>query len=88
MNNDWPTQYRDLYLTQLILEQYAITHNISAIGLLEIFVDIQEKILDFCVSEWVFTLAKQFYTLYGAEQGDAITRKVITYCCINGNTVH
>lgn len=88
MNKNWPTQIKDMYIAQEILEKYAEEHNTEAFGLFELFFDEKEKSMNFRLSDWVTRLAAHFFYLYGPTLGDQITRNVITQCLTGGQTIH
>jgi hypothetical protein len=88
MKSDWPTQAKDLLLAQTIIADYAHANACDALGLFELVVNEKEKRMDFQLSAWVITLAKQFKSLYGADEGDTITRRVISRCITAGETMH
>ena len=88
MKKNWPTQEKDMTIAQLIIEQYANANDNDALGLFELVVDQKEKCMSFQLSPWVVILAKQFNELYGAEQGDLVTRHVISRCLTGTETIH
>ena len=71
-----------------IMEDYARQNDSESIGLFELFVNPKEKRMNFRLSNWVLALAEHFATMYGANQGELITRKVITSCMVNEQTLH
>lgn len=88
MNKSWPTKDKDMHIAQLIMEEYATKQNSDALGLFELVVNQNEKRMNFRLSNWVLALAKQFNSMYGANQGDEITRLVISNCMVQGQTLH
>ncbi|KTD14991.1 hypothetical protein E3983_12470 [Legionella israelensis] len=88
MNQNWPTKDKDLQVARIIMEEYANERDTDALGLMEIVVNQSEKRMDFRLSGWVILLAKHFNSLYGATQGDYVTRQVISRCITQGATVH
>ncbi|MFC3908711.1 hypothetical protein ACFORL_06425 [Legionella dresdenensis] len=88
MNNSWPTREQDMHAAKQIIEEYANSNECDTLGLFEIVVNKEEKCMNFKLSRWVLTLAEYFKTQYGANQGDFVTRKVISRCLTEGNTVH
>lgn len=88
MNQSWPTRDKDLQTARLIMEEYANDRESESLGLFEIVVDQIEKKMNFCLSGWVVILAKHFVSMYGASQGDFVTRRVISRCIIQGQTLH
>lgn len=88
MDQDWPTKTKDMYAARLIMEEYARDKESDVLGLLEIVVNPAEKKMDYCVSGWVIEIAKHFTAKYGADQGDFITRQVISSCIVQGHTLH
>jgi hypothetical protein len=88
MKKNWPTQEKDMTIAQLIIEQYANANGSDSLGLFELVVDQKEKRMNFQLSTWVVILAKQFKEIYGAEQGDLVTRQVISRCLTGAETIH
>lgn len=88
MSQNWPTRDRDLHTARVIMEEYANERDSNSLGLFEIIVDQIEKRMDFRLSGWVILLAKHFNSVYGANQGDFVTRQVITRCITQGQTLH
>jgi len=88
MNQNWPTRDRDLQTARVIMEEYATEQDSDSLGLFEIVVNQVEKRMNYRLSGWVVILAKHFATLYGASQGDFVTRQVITRCITQDNTLH
>ncbi len=73
---------------QRIMEEYAKEQNTDSLGLFELVVNQEEKRMDFRLSSWVVILAEHFKSLYGASQGDFITRQVISRCITKNETLH
>lgn len=88
MNKMWPNKEDDISAAEQIIEQYASKHNTEALGLFELFLNEKEKRMNFRLSNWVLALVDHFQTLYGAIEGEYITRKIITRCLTNGQTLH
>lgn len=88
MNENWPTKDKDMDVAQRIMEEYANEQNSESLGLFELIVDQEAKRMDFRLSSWVQILAQHFKSLYGANQGDFVTRQVISRCITNGQTLH
>ena len=88
MKKNWPTKNKDMHIAQLIMEEYALEQNSDSLGLFELVVDTQEKRMDFQLANWVVVLAQQFQSMYGANQGEYVTRQVISRCLTQGQTVH
>ncbi|MCP0913017.1 MULTISPECIES: hypothetical protein [Legionella] len=88
MNKNWPTKNKDMHIAQLIMEEYAKEQETQTLGLFELVIDQGEKRMNFRLANWVLALAKQFNSMYGANQGDFVTRQVISYCITQGQTIH
>lgn len=88
MNANWPTRDKDLQTARQIMEEYANDRESDSLGLFEIVVDQIEKRMNYCLSGWVVMLAKHFSSMYGASQGDFVTRRVISRCITQGQTLH
>ena len=88
MNKSWPTKDKDMHIAQLIMEEHAGMQNSESLGLFELVVNQDEKRMNFKLSNWVLILAQQFNSMYGAHQGDFVTRQVISHCMVQGQTMH
>lgn len=88
MSQSWPTRDQDMQTARVIMEEYASERKSDSLGLFEIVVDQIAKRMDYRLSGWVVILAKHFSSLYGASQGDFVTRQVISCCITQGNTLH
>ena len=88
MNKNWPTKDKDMNVAQRIMEEYAKAQNTDSLGLFEVVLNRQKKRMDFRLSSWVMVLAEHFKSIYGASQGDFVTRQVISYCITKGETLH
>jgi hypothetical protein len=88
MDSKWPTKEKDMYLAQLIMEEFADKQNSDSLGLFELVVSQEEKRMNFRLSNWVLAIAKQFNHMYGVNQGDYVTRQVISRCMTQGQTLH
>lgn len=86
--NNWITKEKDLHIARTIMEAYAVTNDSEVLGLFELVVDTAAKSMDFRLSEWVVALATKFHTMYGADQGELVTRLVITSCMTEGQILH
>lgn len=88
MTKNWPTKDKDMHIAQIIMEEYAIKQNSDALGLFELVLNQNDKRMNFRLSNWVLALAQQFNFMYGVNQGDEITRLVISNCMVQGQTLH
>lgn len=88
MSQNWPTREKDLHDARVIMEEYAHERDSNSLGLFEIVVDQMEKRMNFRLSGWVIILAEHFVSTYGANQGDFITRQIISRCITQDATVH
>ena len=85
MSKKWPTKEKDLQVAQLIMEDYARQQNTESLGLLELVVNQHEKRMNFRLASWVLALAQHYIEVYGVNQGDYITRQVVSLCMVQGN---
>ncbi len=88
MNKEWPTKEKDMHIAQVIMQEFSKDNEEDSLGLFELVVNQSKKRMGFRLSTWVVTLARHFKQLYGAQQGDFVTRKVISQCIRNEHTVH
>lgn len=88
MNKEWPTQEKDMFVALRIIQEYADVSDCESIGLFELIFDEQKKRMSFRLSTWVKLLAEHFKDKYGADQGDFVTRQVISKYMTQGQTVH
>lgn len=86
--SNWPTKDKDIFAASRIMEKYANDKNADSLGLFELVVNHKMKRMDFRLSSWVMILAEHFKLLYGANKGELVTRQVISYCFIKGETLH
>ena len=88
MNENWPTKEKDLKVADKILEHHALTSDFKEFGIVELSLEERRDVPDFKISAWVLKLAAHFYSEYGKEEGDRITKMVITQYLTKGHTVH
>lgn len=88
MNKNWPTEVQDMQIARAVIEEYVVENEIDSVGLFEMSVNLKDRSLDFRLSDWVVDLASHFKSLYGVEQGDLVTRYVLTKCLTMGHTIH
>lgn len=88
MKKDWATKEHDMHIAQCFIEEYAKVNNSDSLGLFELVVNYKKKRLDFRLSSWVVALASYFNAQYGNKQGDFVTRKVISTCITQDETMH
>ena len=88
--SDWPTKSKDLNLAQSFIDGYAhfIGRTSGTIGLFEVVADIPCKKLELKLSPWVMAMTLHFQKIYGLEQGELVTRKVLTLYFTQGQTIH
>ncbi len=86
MKIDWPTQTQDMYIARQIIAEYG--GDDSNLGIFEMQTDIEGKVEAVRLSEWVQVLIKHFRKTYGDDGGDAILKRVMTNCIINGQIIH
>jgi hypothetical protein len=88
MKQHWSTQEQDMTTAKELIEAYAIANQSDSVDLFELVVDKEKKQMGFCLSGWVLMLAQHFTKTYGPNQGDFVTRQVLSRCITQGNTVH
>jgi hypothetical protein len=88
MTKEWPNKTKDMYIAEQIMEKYAHQQDSETLGLFEVVVDIKQKQLNFRLSKWVVAIAQHFSSLYGSEEGEFVTRKIVSSCLTNGQTLH
>lgn len=86
MNEEWPTEYQDMYIAREIIAEYGGDE--SVLGIFEMEMDPQGLVQKVKLSEWILRLIGHFRTVYGLEHGDFILKKVISGCLIDGQTIH
>jgi hypothetical protein len=88
MSQQWPTQDQDMKTAKEVIEAYAMANQSDSVELFELVVDKEKKQMGFCLSAWVMVLAKYFNETYGPNQGEFITRQILSSCITQGHTVH
>lgn len=86
--SNWPTKDKDLTIANKIIGQYAKAKNMDAVGFVEVFIDVKQKAINLCLSDWVRALAKHYYQEYGLDEGEVVMRHVLSSYIVNGETVH
>lgn len=87
MGKHWPTQLKDMHMAEQIMSRYAEEHA-GVLNLFELVVDLQAKNMDFRLSSWVMALASHFKSVYGEQEGEIITRRIISACMRDNQTLH
>ena len=85
---DWPTKARDMKLARQMIEAYAQKQGQEMIGLFEFVLTPGRKSFDIQLSPWIIALTLQFQDIYGTEQGQWVSRKVLSLCIRQGHTLH
>ena len=85
---DWPTKEKDIQLAQGIMKEFSQKQERETLSFLDLVVDQKEKRMNFRLSNWVFAVSEQFNSLYGASQGDFVTRQILSQCITSGHVVH
>lgn len=86
-NKKWLTRETDMQIAGLIIEEYASDEG-NTLGLFELVVNEREKKMNFRIAHWVRMLTEQFTFMYGENQGDYVTRRVLSDCLRHGSTIH
>ena len=87
MNEQWPTQHRDLQIAAHIIQRHIHMNRGEPLGLFEVKTGEQED-FDFTLSDWVVELIDCFSELYGDEQGDFVTKMIVSQCLSQYHTLH
>lgn len=87
MSKNWPTKANDLDAAASIIRKYVALNEDRSLGIFEVDVSDQDG-LDLRISDWILELAEYFYQLYGKEQGDFVTKMVVSKCITNGHSIH
>ena len=86
MNQEWLTQNQDMNIAREIINQYG--GDDSLLGIFEVEMDPEGKILNVKLSEWVVVLTQYFRKRYGEDSGDSVMKRVMSLCMINDQTIH
>lgn len=87
MNKSWPNRMRDIIIAEQLMSQF-VSEEVSGLNLFELVVDLQEKSMNFRLSRWILILAEKFVQLYGEEEGEMVTRRVISLFMREKQTLH
>ena len=88
MSKNWPTKEKDIHLAQTIMEEFSQKQQSDTLSFLELVVNQKDKRMTFRLSNWVFAVSAEFTNLYGASQGDFVTRQVLSKCITKGHVIH
>lgn len=86
MTNTWTTEQQDMYFARQVIAEHGGEDTL--LGIFEMEMDIEGHLKQVRLSPWVMILIKHFRKVYGEEQGDFVTKKVMSCCMVNGQTVH
>lgn len=88
MIESWPTRSQDLMTAERVLSYFIDLEAAMKLHIFELAIDIQQKKMNFVLAPWVMALAAQYASIYGAEQGELITRRVISFYMRDSQTLH
>lgn len=88
MIEQWPTRFQDLMTAEQVLSYFVDNEVAVKLNIFELVVDMQQKKMNFVLSPWVMALAAQYASIYGEEQGEVITRKVISFYMRESQVLH
>ncbi len=88
MQSKWLTKEKDLEAAQNIIEEYARIHDGDSLGIFEVTVREDKEVPDVRLAEWVVNITDYFQEKYGPDQGDFVTKMVISRCLTQGNIIH
>ena len=88
MQTNWPTKEKDIEAAKNIIEEYVRVHDGDTFGIFEVTVREDKEVPDVRLAEWVVNLSDYFHEKYGADQGDFVTKMVISRCLTQGSIVH
>lgn len=84
---EWTTEESDLQLAEKIIDKHLDYSGGEPLGIFELEIGAGESI-DFRLSGWICELHDHFESLYGEEQGESVTRRVVSRCLTVGETLH
>ncbi len=87
MKNQWPHRSRDMLIAEQVMALF-IHAEMTGLNLFELVVDVRGKSMNFRLSRWVLVLAEKYAELYGEEEGEIVTRRVISLCIRDRQTLH
>jgi len=85
---DWPTEANDWQTAQNILEKYLELNGGEPLGIIDVVVTPDEERVDYEVSTWIKELTAIYCQQYGREQGEVVTKRVVSRCLTLGHTIH
>lgn len=88
MQTNWPTKEKDLEVAENIIKEYTRSHDSEVLGIFEVTVSHDKEAPEVRLADWVITLTDYFQEKYGVDQGNFVTKMVISRCITHGNTVH
>jgi len=87
MSDIWPTRNYDLDTAADIIRKHIALTGDQTLGIFEVNMDGEDD-QDVKIADWILELAECFYQLYGREQGDFVTKMVVSQCITNGHSIH
>jgi hypothetical protein len=97
MQNDWPTQDKDLEAAVDIIHRYTDVHGGDPLEFMDTMLesmdldtnfDFDDNTLTLETPPWILELYQHFADAYGYEYGHTIASRVITRLLLAGETIH
>lgn len=85
----WPTQKEDMEAASFIISKYTEINEGEPLGFIELIVyKGPKKKVELKTPDWIVELQNYFRSVYGYEQGHAVTSKVLTKFLLRNETIH
>jgi hypothetical protein len=86
-HSNWLTRADDIKFAEETISRYIELNEGEPIGLFEVVIKPNDSV-DICVADWVIELSDHFDQKYGKELGIFITKKIVSRCLAQGETMH
>lgn len=85
---NWPTETTDWDMAQSVLDKYIDMNGGEPLGIIEVVISVDDHRVEYQVATWVKELTAIFCEKYGRQQGEIITKKIVSRCLTIGHTIH
>lgn len=82
----WTTEASDWKIAQSVIEKHSVMNGGEPLGIVDVVVSDDE--IGYEVSNWIKELTDIFCQKYGRQQGEVITKLIVSRCMTRGHTIH
>ena len=88
MQDNWITEQDDLSIATDIIEKHINLLDVDEHLPMPKIIARLDNALEYVTPDWMLEIAETFDDRYGLQQGDFVTRRVLTHFLLNGRVIH